>query len=147
MVRVSYRIGDVQMKNNTLVATVAGVILLLLASSGTAHHAFSAQFDVEKPLKLIGTVTKVAWRNPHAWFYVDVEDDSDNVTNWGMELASPNLLMRKGWNRSSMKVGDVVTVEGFHARDGSNTGNARVVTLNATGKTLSIGSGYTGRDQ
>ena len=147
MVRVSYRIGDVQMKNNTLVATVAGLVLSLLASSGTAHHAFSAQFDAEKPLKLIGTVTKVAWRNPHAWFYIDVEDNDGNVANWGLELASPNLLMRKGWNRSSMKVGDVVTVEGFHARDGSNTGNARVVTLNATGKTLSIGSGYTGRDQ
>jgi hypothetical protein len=93
-------------------------------------------------MELTGTVTKVEWRNPHAWFYIDVEDDDGNVANWGMELASPNLLMRKGWNRSSMKIGDVVTVEGFHARDGSNTGNARVVTLNATGKTLSIGSGY-----
>jgi hypothetical protein len=147
MVRVSYLIGDVPMKNNTLVAAVAGLVLLLLASSGTAHHSFSAQFDAEKPLKLIGTVTKVAWRNPHAWFYIDVEDKDGNVANWGLELASPNLLMRKGWSRSSMKIGDAVTVEGFHARDGSNTGNARFVTLIASGKTLSMNSGDTGRDQ
>ena len=131
------------MKNKTLVAAVAGLGLSLVASSGTAHHSFAAQFDAEKPFKLIGTVTKVEWRNPHAWFYIDVEDDSDNVTNWGMELASPNLLMRQGWARSSMKVGDAVTVEGFLARDGSNTGNARSVTLNATGKTLFVKSSIT----
>lgn len=130
------------MKNKALVAATAGLCLSMVSFSGIAHHSFAAQFDAEKPMELTGTVTKVEWRNPHAWFYIDVEDDDGNVANWGMELASPNLLMRKGWTRSSMKVGDVVTVEGFHARDGSNTGNARVVTLNATGKTLSIGSGY-----
>ncbi len=135
------------MKNKTLVAAIAGLGLSLVASSGTAHHSFAAQFDAEKPMKLIGTVTKVEWRNPHAWFYIDVEDDNGNVSNWGMELASPNLLIRQGWGRSSMKVGDAVTVEGFHARDGSNTGNARSVTLNATGKTLSMKSSYTGRDR
>jgi hypothetical protein len=135
------------MKNKALVTVTAGLCLSLASFSGIAHHSFAAQFDAEKPLKLAGTVTKVEWRNPHAWFYIDVEDDDGNVANWGMELASPNLLMRKGWNRSSMKVGDAVTVEGFHARDGSNTGNARVVTLDATGKTLSIGSGYSRRDQ
>ena len=128
------------MKNRTLVAAVAGLILSLMASTGTAHHSFTAIFDAEKPITLIGTVTKVEWRNPHAWFYIDVEDDNDNLSNWGMELSSPNLLIRKGWARSSMKVGDVVTVEGFHARDGRNIGNARSVTLNATGKTLFITS-------
>jgi len=135
------------MKNKALVAATAGLCLLMVSFSGIAHHSFAAQFDAEKPIEMTGTVTKVAWRNPHAWFYIDVEDDDGNVANWGMELASPNLLMRKGWNRSSMKVGDAVTVEGFLARDGSNTGNARVVTINATGKTLSIGSGYTRSDQ
>ena len=130
------------MKNKALVAVTAGLCLSMVSLSGFAHHSFAAQFDAEKPMELTGTVTKVEWRNPHAWFYIDVEDDDGNVANWGMELASPNLLMRKGWNRSSMKIGDVVTVEGFHARDSSNTGNARVVTLNATGKKLSIGSGY-----
>jgi hypothetical protein len=125
------------MKNKALVAAVAGFFLSMVSSSGIAHHSFAAQFDAEKPVKLIGTVTKVEWRNPHAWFYIDVEED-DNVTNWGMELASPNLLARQGWARSSMKVGDAVEVEGFHSRDGSNTGNARSVTLTATGKTLSM---------
>jgi len=135
------------MKYKTLIAATAGLCLSLLASSGIAHHSFAAQFDAEKPIELTGTVTKVEWRNPHAWFYIDVEGDDGNVANWGMELASPNLLMRKGWSRSSMKVGDAVTVEGFLARDGSNTGNARVITLNATGKTLSIGSGYARGEQ
>jgi hypothetical protein len=135
------------MKNKALAAVTAGLYLSMVSFSGIAHHSFAAQFDAEKPMELTGTVTKVEWRNPHAWFYIDVEGDDGDVANWGMELASPNLLMRKGWNRSSMKVGDAVTVEGFLARDGSNTGNARVVTINATGKTLSIGSGYSRRDQ
>ena len=135
------------MKNKTLLAATAGLCLLMASFSGIAHHSFAAQFDAEKPMELTGTVTKVVWRNPHAWFYIDVEGDDGDVANWGMELASPNLLMRKGWNRSSMKVGDAVTVEGFLARDGSNTGNARVITLNATGKTLSIGSGYARGEQ
>ena len=130
------------MKNKALVAVV-GLGLLMASFSGIAHHSFSAQFDAEKPIELTGTVTKVEWRNPHAWFYIDVEDDNDEVTNWGMELSSPNLLMRQGWARSSMKVGDAVTVEGFHSRDGSNTGNARSVTLNASGKTLTIKSSVT----
>jgi hypothetical protein len=133
------------MKINALVA--AGVCLSMFSLSAIAHHSFAAQFDAEKPIELTGTVTKVEWRNPHAWFYMAVKGDDGNVTNWGMELASPNLLMRKGWSRSSMKVGDVVTVEGFLARDGSNTGNARVVTLDATGKTLSIGTGYSRSDE
>lgn len=135
------------MNNNALSAVTACLCLFMASSSGFAHHSFSAQFDAEKPFEMVGTVTEVTWRNPHAWFYIDVEDDDGNVTNWGMELGSPNLLMRKGWSRSSMQIGDAVTVEGFHARDGSNTGNARVVTINATGKTLSIGSGYTGVEQ
>jgi hypothetical protein len=135
------------MKNKTLVAAVAGLGLFLLASLGTAHHSFSAQFDAEKPIKLTGTVTKVQWRNPHAWFYIDVEDDDGDVANWGLELGSPNLLMRQGWTRSSIKGGDAVTVEGFHSRDGSNTGNARMITLVETGKILSTKSSYKGENQ
>lgn len=128
------------MNKRTLLTAVTGLGLSLLTSSGMAHHSFAAQFDAEKPIKLTGTITNVVWRNPHAWFYIDVEVDSEEVSNWGMELASPNLLMRQGWGRSSMKVGDVVTVEGFHARDGSNTGNARTVTIISTGKTLTMKS-------
>lgn len=101
-----------------------------------AHHAFAAVFDANKPIKLTGVVTKVEWQNPHAWFYVDVKDETGKVTNWGLELGSPNGLIRAGWTRNSLKVGDVVAVEGARARDGSDIGNARVVILASTGQRL-----------
>jgi hypothetical protein len=73
--------------------------LLLNELPVLAHHSFSAVFDDKKPIKLTGTVTKLEWQNPHTWFYIDVKDDSGKVTNWGMEMGSPNLLIRSGWNR------------------------------------------------
>jgi len=109
---------------------------LLIELPVMAHHSFSAVFDEKKPIKLTGTVTKLEWQNPHTWFYMDVKDDSGKTTNWGMEMGSPNLLIRAGWNRNSMKIGDQVTIEGFRARDGSNNGNAQIVTLTNTGKRL-----------
>jgi hypothetical protein len=114
--------------------------LLAAVPQTRAHHAFSAEYDAQKPLTVTGTVTKVEWQNPHTWFYIDVADTNGNVTSWGMELASPNLLMRNGWTRASMQMGDVVTVEGFHAKNGSHNGNARVVVLKATGERLFAGS-------
>jgi Family of unknown function (DUF6152) len=128
------------MRSNRLVPLSVSAVLLLATPAALAHHAFAAEFDANKPLTRTGTVTKVEWQNPHTWFYIDVKDDSGNVVNWGWELASPNLLMRNGWTRSSMKIGDVVTVEGFHAKNGAAIGNARRVTLTATGKTLLTGS-------
>jgi hypothetical protein len=118
--------------------TVACVGLLVLFSTTqtVAHHNFLAEFDATKPLKLKGTVTKLEWTNPHTWFYIDVRDDAGQVTNWGMEMGSPNALMRAGWTRNALKIGDVVTVEGFHARDKPNIGNARVVVLASTGQRL-----------
>jgi hypothetical protein len=101
-----------------------------------AHHSFSAEFDANSPVNLTGIVTKVEWMNPHVWFYVDVKDDSGQVENWGMEMGSPNGLSRNGWTRNSMKVGDVVTVEGSRARDGSKNANARTVILAKTGQRL-----------
>jgi uncharacterized protein DUF6152 len=126
-------------KHKALLCLFASFTLFSAATATRAHHAFSAEFDADKPLKMTGTVTKVEWQNPHTRFYVDVEGESGSVENWSMELASPNLLMRSGWTRTSLKIGDVVNVEGFHARNGSHNGNAQAVTLTATGERLFVG--------
>ena len=127
------------MSHARLVSTVA-IALLFGVLPSHAHHSFSAQFDAKKPLKMTGTVTSVEWQNPHSWFYIDVKDDAGAVTNWGWELASPNLLLRNGWTRTTLEVGDVVTVEGYHAHNGSNIANARIIVLTSTGETLLRGS-------
>jgi hypothetical protein len=105
-----------------------------------AHHGFMAEFDINKPIKATGTVTKVEWMNPHVWFYVDVKDEAGTVQNWAFELAGPNGLMRLGWTQRSMKIGDTVTVEASCAKDGSPRANARTVLLAATGQRLFAGS-------
>jgi Family of unknown function (DUF6152) len=115
-------------------AALAAVIYT--AAPGYAHHSFAAEFDGDKPIKLAGTVTKVEWTQPHAWIYIDAVDESGKPVNWGWELGSPTSLVRLGWTRSLLKVGTSVTFEGSRARDGSNTANARSVTLNATGQKL-----------
>ena len=120
-----------------LVLVVAGLLAGSLPVD--AHHAFSAEFDSEKPVKLTGSVTKLDWTNPHAWIYVDVKDESGKVANWGFELASPNGLMRNGWTRFSLKPGDVVTVEGSRAKNGSTNANAQVV-VSANGQRLFAGA-------
>ena len=110
-----------------LLAGVAGLLFPVMPAS--AHHAFAAEFDAKKGIKVSGTITKLEWTNPHAWLYVDVKDETGKLTNWSFELGSPNGLIREGWRRTSLKQGDQVTIEGFVAKDGSNTANAHSVTL------------------
>jgi hypothetical protein len=119
-----------------LAVVLLGVGVLLAMRPVVAHHAFAAEFDADKPVTLTGTVTKIEWTNPHTWFYIDVKDQTGKVTNWGLEMGSPNGLMRNGWTRNSMKIGHEVTVEGSLARDGSNHANARAVILKSTGQKL-----------
>ena len=114
-------------------------MLLAAAIPVSAHHSFTAQYDSTKPITVTGTVTKIEWTNPHARFYIDVKDANGTVTNWELELGSPNALIRYGWKRDSMKVGESVTVEGYLARDGSKTANAKTVKF-TDGRTVNAGS-------
>jgi len=128
------------MNNVKKLETLFAITLALAGtlSQASAHHAFAAEFDVKKPVTLTGIVTKLEWTNPHAHFYISVKD-KDATTTWEFELASPNGLMRRGWSRSSLKVGDTVTVMGYLAKDGSKVANARSVTL-ADGRKIFAGS-------
>ncbi len=124
------------------VATTALFAVLLAAGApALAHHSFAAQYDANKPITLTGKVTKVEWMNPHVYFYVDVKDDKGAVTSWACEMGGgPNSLIRQGWTKDSLKLDDVVTVEGFLAKDGSKLASARNVTLASTGKKMFAGT-------
>ena len=124
----------------------AGFGILIAFLPLAAHHSFAAEYDEKKPVTLKGVVTKVEWTNPHARFYVDVKDESGAVINWNLELASPNVLMRNGWTRKSLQVGDQVSVSGSMAKDGSKMANARQVTL-SDGKKIFAGSSSDGGPQ
>ena len=113
-----------------------GAASLLAAVPALSHHSFAAEFDINRPVKLTGTVTKLEWTNPHAWIFVDTKDDNGNVENWAIELVGINDLLRLGWGRNRVKAGDTINVQGFGARNGTNTANAASVTLANTGELL-----------
>ena len=109
-----------------------------------AHHSFAAEYDEKKVIVLKGTVTRFDWLNPHVRFYVDVKDDKGNVTNWDLELMSPNTLTRAGWDRHALKVGDQVTVTAYLAKDGSTRANARGNVTLADGRKIFAGDAVGG---
>ena len=129
--------------NTTIRAVAIALPLTMLAAAlpAFAHHSFPAQYDESRPVNLTGTVTRVEWTNPHIFIYIDVADDeSGEVVNWALEMGGPNSLLRLGWKRDSLKTGDVITVDGSHARDGSPLANAETIIMTATGQRMLAGS-------
>ena len=118
---------------------MVGLAALLAGVSASAHHAFSAEFDKDKPVNLEGTLTKAELMNPHAWLYLDVKGPDGTVANWAIEMGPPNALLRRGWKKSSMQFGVVLKVEGFAAKNGKEFANATNVTL-PYGRKMFVGS-------
>ena len=120
-----------------------GALLVLGAVPVWAHHAFSAEFDANKPVKFNATVTKVEWVNPHTWIHADVKMPDGKVVNWAFEGGTPNTLLRRGFTKNSLLAGTEIVVEGYQAKDGSMRANGRNLTL-PNGQTLFLGSSGTG---
>jgi len=118
---------------------VTACVLLVAAVPAWAHHAFAAEFDADKPVKFTGTVTKMEWVNPHAWIHMDVKGADGKVTEWMIEAAAPNALLRRGWTKNSLLKGTEIVVDGFQAKDGANRANGSVITF-TDGKKLFVGS-------
>ena len=126
-------------------SAVAGLCLWMLATAvpASAHHAFAAEFDADRPVEFSGTVTKVEWINPHVWIHIDVNTDAGATENWAFEAGTPNVLFRRGFTRRSLLPGVDVLVDGYQAKDGTNRANGRDITL-SDGTKLFLGSSGTG---
>ena len=112
-----------------VLGVIVTAIVWIAVAPAAAHHAFSAEFDDTKPVSLTGTVTSVLWANPHAWIYIDVQGEDGQVLNWALEFGGANSLYRRGWRPSDVEPGTLVTIEGFQARNGTPTANARNIAL------------------
>jgi hypothetical protein len=131
--------------HRTLVVAIAGlgIALALTAASLSAHHAFAAEFDANKPITMKGTVTKMEWLNPHVWLHMEVKKSDGTVETWAFEAGTPNVLFRRGFTRKSLLPGTVVVIDGYQAKDGSRRANGRDITFE-DGKKLFMGSSGTG---
>ena len=128
------------MRTTSSVAFALAFLLLCVSPTVLAHHGFSVEFDKDSPLTLTGTVTKMEFMNPHIYFYVDVKGKDGKVVNWAFEGGPPNVIYRQGWRKDTLKPGDVVTVKGFRAKDGTHLGACSTVKL-PDGREISAGSG------
>jgi hypothetical protein len=126
-----------------LTMMVGAAVLAVAAAPVAGHHAFSSEFDANRPLKLTGTVTKMEWVNPHAWVHFDVKRPDGTVENWKAEGGTPNTLLRRGLRRQDLPVGATITVDGFQAKDGATRMSGRNIVL-ADGRLLFLGSSGTG---
>jgi len=122
-----------------MLSVVVGVGLLLGGVTLSAHHAFSSEFDANRPVKFKGTVSKMMWVNPHAWIYVDVKNADGTVEEWMVEAGTPNTLLRRGFTKASLQPGTEIMVDGYQSKDGSKRANGRDLTL-PDGRTLFLGS-------
>lgn len=130
-------------KNLVVTVAIVGALGLAYGASTSAHHAFAAEFDANKPVKFEGTVTRMQWINPHVWLHMDVKKPDGKTESWAFEAGTPNVLFRRGFTKNSLLPGTKIVIDGYQAKDGSRRANGRDITF-ADGKKMFMGSSGTG---